>query len=134
MKLLTHNHTLYMTSSFHLKFLYSGDQRFSSSPGLRSKHCLLNGRAAPLAGPAPALQCASCVCHLLPVAGAVAEQPCRVTSVPVCVLARYFVVWLHLGFSSFVQRVTASWSVIYFIKAEKCPAGVSPGPWPRGSS
>lgn len=62
------------------------------------------------------------------------QQLCRVTSVTISVLARYFVVWLHLGFSSFVQRVTASCSVIYFIKAEKCPAGVSSGPWPRGSS
>lgn len=135
MKLLTHNHTCYMTSSFHLKLLYSRDQRFSSSRGLKSKHCLLNGRATPLAGPAHHFQSVPSVCATSSQGLDVRQQQlCRVTSVTISVLTHYFVVWLHLGFSSFVQRVTASWSVIYFIKAEKCPAGVSSGPWPRGSS
>lgn len=53
-KLLTHKHTRYMASSFHLKLLYSVDQRPSSNLCLKSKHCFLIDRETPITPATPA--------------------------------------------------------------------------------
>lgn len=133
--------TCYIASSFNLKLLCSVDQRLSSNWSLQTKHCMLTGTATPVTPASSALSnCfitvwVACVHEqhpgiCLPTLGDEYSRVCLNDSA----LARYFVVWLDLRFSLFVQKVTASWSIIYFIKTEKCPAGVSSGSWPTRSS
>lgn len=131
-----------MASSFHLKLLYSVDQRLSSNWGLKSKHCLLMDRATPVTPATPVLSEFHHVCAL-PVAGGAAAGclPCKSRSWALqgCLSGYLCAGTLFCGMASprvflICAKVTDSWSVIYFIKAEKCPAGVSSGPCPRRSS